>query len=226
MFGLDPQNTLHRAGNPSPRTHIPTLRESLWRGTIGFTLVSLAGFAPWVLAGRWFYRNVGEAGLYAVCALVFIGSSGVLLHRLIIGPGSLVRFYKIFSLSFLAYAVAWTIGWMLLGGLVGSAVGLLAGAAAMGSILSHGFSAREVLWKVISVLFVSNAVGYFAGEWAHNVIPTSKDGAVFSLGLAPSTLAILAKAAWGLFYGLGFGAGIGFAFYVCQEKVRKLLQSS
>ena len=142
MFGLDPQNTLHRAGNPSPRTHIPTLRESLWRGTIGFTLVSLAGFAPWVLAGRWFYRNVGEAGLYAVCALVFIGSSGVLLHRLIIGPGSLVRFYKIFSLSFLAYAVAWTIGWMLLGGLVGSAVGLLAGAAAMWDQFSPMVSPR------------------------------------------------------------------------------------
>ena len=73
---------------------------------------------------------------------------------------------------------------------------------------------------------MSNAVGYFAGEWAHNVIPTLKDGAMFGLGPAPSTLAILAKAAWGLFYGLGFGAGIGFAFYVCQEKVRKLLQSS
>src|SRR5207247_7897663 len=104
MFGLDPQSIAGcaKASGQSPR--VPTLGESVLRGTIGFTLVSLGGFAPWVLAGRWFYRNIGEVGLYATCALVFIGLSGLLLHRLIIGPGSRVRFYKIFSLAFVAYA--------------------------------------------------------------------------------------------------------------------------
>jgi hypothetical protein len=35
-----------------------------------------------------------------VCAIVFIVLSGLLLHRLIIGPGSLGRFYKLFSAAF------------------------------------------------------------------------------------------------------------------------------
>src|SRR5260221_7286363 len=46
-----------------------------------YTTLFRSGFAPWVLAGRWFYRNAGEAGVYAVCAVVFIGLSGLLLHR-------------------------------------------------------------------------------------------------------------------------------------------------
>src|SRR6266699_1533787 len=112
MFGLDPQSIVERAKAPGQTPRVPTLGQSALRGMIGFTLVSLGGFAPWVLAGRWFYRNIGEAGLYAVCALVFIGLSGLLLHPLIIGPGSLVRFYKIFSLAFAAYAVSWTVGFI------------------------------------------------------------------------------------------------------------------
>ena len=224
MFGLDPQSILDRvkiSGNPA---RVPTLRESVWRGTIGFTLVSLAGFAPWVLAGRWFYLNIGEAGLYVVCAGVFTGLSGVLLHRLIIGPGSLIRFYKIFSLAFVAYAIAWTVGWMLLRGFAGSIVGLLAGAAVMGAILAQGFAARGVWWKIIVILFLANAVGYFIGEWAHNFIPTLKEGNALGLTLENSTRAMLSKVAWGFFYGLGFGAGIGFAFYLCQKDARRLLK--
>ena len=100
MFGLDPQNIVARTKTSSQPVHLPTPGESVVRGMIGFTLVSLGGFAPWVLAGRWFYRNVGELGLYVVCAIVFIGLSGILLHRLIIGPGSLRRFYQIFGLPY------------------------------------------------------------------------------------------------------------------------------
>src|SRR5688572_7627739 len=139
MFGLDPHSIVDRvhASGQSPR--VPTLRESVLRGAIGFTLVSLGGFAPWVLAGRWFYRNTGEVGLYAVCAAVFIGLSGWWLHQLIIGPGALIRFYKIFSLAFALYAVAWTIGWMAFRGVAGSLAGLLAGTLVMGAILAFGF---------------------------------------------------------------------------------------
>src|SRR5437773_9294554 len=103
MFGLDPQSIVERVKASGQPPRVPTLRESILRGMIGFTLVSLGGFAPWVLAGQWFHRNVGEAGLYAVCAVAFIVLSGLLLHRLIIGPSSLVRFYKIFTLAFAAY---------------------------------------------------------------------------------------------------------------------------
>jgi len=43
------------------------------RGAWSFALVSLAGFSIWAFAGRWFYRNVGEAGLYVAIAAVFLG---------------------------------------------------------------------------------------------------------------------------------------------------------
>lgn len=211
MFGLDPQSIANRVKSSNQPVPLPTLGESVLRGMVGFTLVSLAGFAPWVLAGRWFYRNTGEAGLYVACTVVFIGLSGLLLHRLIIGPGSLIRFYKLFSLAFAAYAVAWTIGWMMLRGTNGSIVGSLAGMVVMGGILALGFATRSGIVKVISVLFITNLAGYFIGGWAHDLV---------------SRHAMLSKAAWGLFYGLGFGAGIGWAFYVCQTEARRLIPAN
>jgi len=223
MFGLEPQSIFDRIQTSGQPPRVPTLRESMLRGMIGFTLVSLGGFSPWVLAGRWFYRNVGEAGLYAVCAFVFIGLSGLLLNRLIIGPGSRVRFYKIFGLAFVAYALAWTIGWITLRGVTGSLAGLLAGTAAMGALLAHGFAARGAALKIITALFVANAAGYFVGESAHNAVLALKEGNALGLALERATRATLSKAAWGLFYGLGFGAGIGFAFHACQLEARRLL---
>ena len=86
---LDPKSVTERAQAAEGLTVVPSLETSLWRGITGFTIVSVAGFAPWALAGRWFNRTVGEAGMYAACAIVFIGLSGLCLHRLIIGPGSL-----------------------------------------------------------------------------------------------------------------------------------------
>jgi len=223
MFGLDPQSIFDRSKTSGQPPRVPTLSESMLRGMIGFTLVSLGGFAPWVFAGRWFYRNVGEAGLYAVCALVFIGLSGLLLHPLILGPGSLVRFYKIFSLAFAAYAVSWTVGFIAVRGVTGSIAGLLAGTAAMGVLLARGFAARGAALKIIAALFVANAAGYFVGEWAHNAVLALKEGNALGLVLERSTRATLSKATWGLFYGLGFGAGIGFAFHACQAKARRLI---
>jgi hypothetical protein len=226
MFGLDPQSIFDRIKTSGQPPRVPTLGESVLRGMIGFTLVSLGGFAPWVLAGRWFYRNVGEVGLYATCAIAFIGLSGLLLHRLIIGPGSLSRFYKIFGLAFVAYAVAWTIGWMTLRGVMGSIVGSLAGMTVMGAILSHGFAARGATLKIIGALFVANAAGYFVGELAHNAVLALKEGNALGLVLERSTRATLSKAAWGLFYGLGFGAGIGFALFFCQAEARRLVMGT
>lgn len=223
MFGLDAQSIAQRAVAGLQPPHLPTLSESVLRGVIGFTLVSLGGFAPWVLAGGWFDRELGEIGLYLSCAVVFIGLSGPLLHRLIIGRGSLVRFYKLFSVAFLTYAVAWTVGWMALRGKAGSVAGLLAGTLAMGAILSVAFKAHGVILRIVILLFLTNAAGYFAGEWAYDSILAMKEGHALGLVLESSTRALLSKTACGLFYGLGFGTGIGFAFYACQSEARQLI---
>ncbi|HMP82947.1 MAG TPA: hypothetical protein PKA41_09635 [Verrucomicrobiota bacterium] len=225
MFGLDPQNLAARVKASGQAVRLPSVTESVLRGMVGFTLVSLGGFGPWVLAGRWFYRNVGELGLYVVCAVVFVGLSGLLMHRLIIGPGSLSRFYKVFSVAFVAYAVAWTVGWMSFRGVTGSVVGALAGMAVMGGVLAVGFAARDAVWKIIIVLFVANAAGYFIGEWAYKGVLSLKEGNASGIVLEQSTRAALSKLAWGLIYGLGSGAGIGWAFYVCQTKARQLIRA-
>jgi hypothetical protein len=210
-FQLDAENIAERSRHQAPIVHVPSLGESISRGVVGLAIISVAGFAPWALAGLWFYRTIGEAGLDAVCALVFIGLSGPLLHRLIIGPGSLRRFYKLFSIAFGAYAVAWSAAWMSLGGRQGSLLGLLAGTALMGWILVSAFDARSLAWKAIAALFAFNSLGYFTGEWLERTLSATR------------THPIVDKLVWGLCYGIGLGAGLGLAFHYCQREARRKL---
>lgn len=209
-FQLDPESLASRAraGGAVP----PTLRASLVRGTFGFTVVSVAGFVPWAVFGYWLGQRIGEAGLYATCAFVFIGLAGLLMHPLILGPGSLSRFYKLFGVTFAAYSIAWIVGWMALRGHPGSIAGLLAGTAVMGWMLVAAFEARGELLKVVGSLFVLNSLGYFIG----GVL----EGAIY-----PHS-ALTAKLIWGVCYGLGLGAGLGLAFYLCQGRARTLLAAS
>lgn len=223
MFGLDPKSIADRAGPSGQTVRVPTLGESIRRGMIGFALVSFGGFAPWVMAGHWFYQYLGEAGLYAACAIAFMGLSGLCLHRLIIGPGSLVRCYQIFSLAFIAYAVVWTIGWMTLRGITGGIVGAFVGMVAMGMIFAFGFEARHMTITIVIALFVGNVAGYFVGEQAHNAVLALKEENTLGIVLEKPTRILLSKTAWGLCYGLGFGAGIGFTFHTCQAKARKII---
>ena len=206
-FQLDPESVASRVRSSGGPAGLPSLGASLGRGIAGFTVVSVAGFAPWALGERWFPSAVV---MYAACALVFVALSGLLLHRLIIGPGSLARFYKLFGVAFGAYSVAWIAGWMSLGGHKGSLVGLLAGTAAMGWILACAFDARGAAPKVIAALFVLNALGYFAGGWVEGSVAR----------FAPKTAAMLL---WGVCYGVGLGAGLGIAFHLCQAGARERL---
>ncbi|HTH49818.1 MAG TPA: hypothetical protein VMB21_20060 [Candidatus Limnocylindria bacterium] len=206
-FQLDPESLAARARAAGAVP--PTLPASLLRGAAGFTVVSVAGFVPWAVFGHWLGKRIGEAGLYATCAIVFIGLAGLLLHRLILGPGSLNRFYKLFGVSFAAYSLAWIAGWMSLHGHPGSVAGLLAGTAVMGGMLVTAFEARGQLLTVIGALFVLNSLGYFVGGVC--------DGAIYAHS------ALTAKLMWGVCYGLGLGAGLGLAFHLCQSRARALL---
>ena len=219
-FQLDPESIARRVEESAAPAPPPALGASLVRGMAGFTVLSIAGFVPWAVFGRALHRSVGEGGMYAVCALVFVALSGPLLHRLIIGPGSLARFYKLFTVTFIAYSIGWIAGWMLLRGHLGSVVGLLAGTVPMGAMMARAFDARDQTWKVIGALFLANAVGYFVGGVLDGWIGSLREGA------APgqrARIAMLAHLSWGLCYGLGFGAGLGLAFHQCQSRVRERL---
>ena len=224
-FQLDPDSVADRARLSGQPAEISCVGTFIQRGILGFTLLSVAGFAPWAMIGRALYRNVGEAGLYAICALVFIGLSGPLLHRLILGPGSLARFYKIFGLSFFAYSALWMCGWMTLRGHLGSLAGLLAGTATMGWMLARAFDAGKEAFRVIAALFVLNSIGYFAGGWIEGSAMGMKSIWIPGGVLAKPAQAMLAKLLWGVCYGAGFGAGLGLAFYLCQARTRAALRS-
>ena len=211
LFQLDPHSIATRvraSGQPVP---LPTLRASILRGMLGFTIVSVAGFLPWPIIDRWLpaWR---EMHLYTACTVIFIGLSGVCLHRLILGPGSLPRFYKLFTLSFIAYAVGWIALWVALRDTAGVIVGGLAGTAAMGAILSLAFDTPRTMPKVIATLFILHTLGYSLGEWiALKLIVDHR---------------LTAVVLWGLFYGLGFGAGLGAAFHFCQAQAREMIRES
>ena len=211
---LDPSSVVGRVQASGTPARISSLGESLFRGILGFTVLSVAGFAPWALAGRLLHRAVGEAGMYAVCAVTFIGLSAPLLHRLILGPGSLPRFYKLFGLSFALYSAAWIAAWMGLHRTNAHAAGLLglfAGTVLMGGTIAWAFDEWRAAPASIAALFALNAIGYFTGGWA--------EGA-----LAKTSLPV-AMLSWGVFYGIGLGAGLGLAFYFCQAGVRRRLSS-
>jgi hypothetical protein len=149
---------------------------------------------------------MGEMGLYVASTAVFVGLSGPLLHRLIIGPGSLPRFYKLFTLAFTAYVIAWAAFWIWLRSEWGEIAGLLGGTAAMGAILAFAFDAQRAVVKIIAALFVLNTAGYRAGGWIEG-----------KLAVYHRLEAILL---WGICYGIGLGAGLGLAFHFCQTRAR------
>ena len=193
LFQLDPQSIVARARESGGEIRPPTLTASILRGIFGFTLVSVAGFAPWPIFERWFH-SMGEMDLYIACLAVFIGMSGICLHRLIIGAGTLPRFYKLFSLAFTAYAVTWVASWIGLRGDAGSSGGLLGGAIAMGLVLAFAFDARRAIVKVVMALFALNYLGYYfggriAGKLAidHRALGMLLWGVCYGIGLAPAS---------------------------------------
>ena len=208
LFQLDPQSIIARVRAADDRVPIPTCAKSVVRGVVGFTLLSVAGFAPWPILDLWLRRGT-ETQLYLSCIAIFIALSGPLLHRLIIGPGSLARFYKLFALAFIAYAAVWIAFWVWLRGPEGEIAGVLGGAAAMGAVSAVAFDAQRSLLKIIAALAVPNALGYFAGGWLEGKLAIDHR--------------LVAMLLWGVCYGIGFGAGLGLAFHLCQARARAAL---
>jgi hypothetical protein len=219
-FQLDASSIAGRVHAEGEGDRTPTLLGSLMRGVIGFTIVSVAGFLPWAMFGGWLVRRFGEGGMFGACAAIFVVLSGVLLHRLIIGPDSLLIFYKLFSLAFAAFALAWIVGWTCLGGDLGSAAGLLGGAIGVAWILSRAFEARGAFWKVAPLLFVLTALGYFGGGRVEMFLRVQG-----GFGLPPGLRETIARLLWGVCFGAGCGAGLGLGFYLCQAEVREFLRA-
>ena len=165
LFSLDTDSILARVAAAAVPPRVPTFRQSLFIGGVGFGLVGLAAFAVWAIGGKALAQSVGEPGLYAVCAAVFIGLAGIVFGQVVIGPGGTRRIYALFTLAFVAYSVLWCGAWFGLRGTVTAEVaGSLLGSTAMAAVLTWGFGARREFLRVAAVLCVLNALGYFLGE--------------------------------------------------------------
>ena len=178
-----------------------TIGRSIAAGATGFTLASLAGYSIWAFAGRPLYRSIGELGMYAVCAVVFVLLGSFLLRPLTRQP--LPKFAAIFTTAFLSYAVAWCAAWFGAKGRAGEWLGSLAGSIAFCIVLAAWFNAWRALLLSSIVLFVAHSIGYFACSWSYYTFRNDH--------------AAIAKLAWGFFHGIGMGAGLGFAFYQVQR---------
>jgi len=174
------------------------------RGSLGFAAVSLVAFSVWAFAGKWLTAHLREGGFYAVDGAVFLALSGLLLHPLVPGPGSFRRFLMAFIPAFVAYAGVWCGAWFALrfgwGEWLGSLGGSFAFALVAGAVLGN----LRSLPRVTLVLFVGHSAGYFLGGPLH-----------YHSGPEYRALGILG---WGLLYGLGFGAGIGYAFHAFRRE--------
>lgn len=222
-FQLDPQSLAQRARESGKAP--PSLAASLTRGMVGFTLLSLAGFAPWALFGLHFYNTVGEFGLYVACALVFIVCSGPLLHRLIIGHGSLARFYQLFGPAFAAYAAVWIFCYMMITGDEGFHIGFLVGTAIMGWMFTRAFDAPRAILPVVAALFTLSEIGFLVGGWADAKVMRMPSVTLWADAHNLPHAFALAQLLWGVGYGVGLGAGLGLAFYLCQAKASEILRN-
>ena len=183
-----------------PSTTIPSLTRSIVTGAVGFGLVSLVVFATVAYAERWMYQNLGLSGAYLTWTVLFIVLSGAVFGSLVVGRWRLPKFYLLFGLAFLAYAVAWIIAYFVLRNAAGELIGALAGSVLMAIVFAVGFGSVRSIVKLSAVLFVSNCLGYFLGSALND-----------SFGSQTGMLL------WGVAYGLFFGAGIGATLHLVQQ---------
>jgi len=208
FLGFYPETVVARVRSSSALARAPTLNESLGLGAGGFAAAGCVVFAAVAAGHDRLQNNLGEIGANACWAGLFILLGGGLLSRLVIGPRRLVRFYILFAIAFLLYGAGWTAVYFPLRSELGEWLGSLLGATMLGLTLATAFDAARQAPKIITVLFLTRSAGYFCGVFVHRAVP----------GIGGWML-------WGIAYGLGLGAGLGYALYTCQAPVRARLKT-
>jgi hypothetical protein len=187
----------------------PILRSTL-HGALGFAAVSLAAYSIWAFAPR---LAGSEYGMYALIALVYLGGAGLALCGLLHGTRRLGRFYRMFLPAFFGYALLWSLAWFVVKGRPGEWLGAAAGTLFFSAVCWLCLKRPAGFWIGALVLFVLHTAGYFlGGKWMYGLLDAGIEG------WAKPQVAIVAKLGWGLFHGLGFGAGIGFALGWWQRR--------
>jgi hypothetical protein len=194
--------------NNEPVSSLRWILSGAWR----FALVSLVAFSVWAFGGKLFRGIGGEPTMYAAIAIVFMGFSGLALSPLAPGPRPFLRFYSVFVPSFLAYAAVWSGLWFALGFGSGEWLASLAGSLVFVAIACWRLATWPIFWRTALLFFIVHTAGYFAGGWSMaHFIQQSRHAE--GTALSKHQWVVLAQLSWGLFYGLGFGAGLGALFH-------------
>ncbi len=188
---------------------LPSLSRAVVIGGVGFGIASLCVFATVAFGERWMYTQLGVLGAYHVWTVLFILLGGAVLGSLVVGRWRLPKFYLLYGIAFLAYAVGWVGAYFTLKGTTGEWVGSVAGSVLMALVFAAGFGAMRSVVKLSVILFIANSLGYFAGS-ALNDYVGGKGGMLL----------------WGISYGLCLGAGIGAVLRVGQQKSEDRSQES
>jgi hypothetical protein len=186
-----------------------SLGKDMGHGAGAFAMVGVAAFSIWAFAAPWFRQWGGEPAMYSAIALVFLLGSGVLMGGL---AGGIVAFYRQFLPAFFCYALVWSAAWFLLGGRLGEWVGAATGCLIFTTILMRK-RAPGLLLRAALALFLLHTIGYFLGDAAMYDLWAPKAKNPESTAEVRKLYLILAKLSWGLCYGFGFGAGIGWVFH-------------
>jgi len=178
-------------------------------GGVGFGIASLCVFATVAFGERWMYTHLGVWGAYLVWTVLFILLGGAALGSLVVGRWRLPKFYLLYGIAFLVYAVGWVVAYFTLRGTAGEWVGSVVGSVLMAFVFAAGFGAIRSLVKLSVILFITNSLGYFAGS-ALNDYVGGKSGMLL----------------WGISYGLCLGAGIGAVLRLGQQESEVRRQKS
>jgi len=195
-----------RATAAPPR--LLTLGQSLGFGAGGFCLIIVIVMTIAALTDTLLKKYLGDKAGYVVNALLFILMAGGVFRRLVIAPAPVFRAYLLFAAAFFLYDAAWTATYRPFRNMLGEWLGSLAGGTGLGLILATVFDAPKQAVKAILILCIGSMAGYFGGKFLHQYIP----------GIAGAMV-------WGAVYGLGMGAGLGYALYACQEPARQRLKT-
>jgi hypothetical protein len=183
---------------------------AILNGAWRFALVSVLAFGFWAVQPK----RLPETATFAGCLLLFAVFSEIFLVKLVYEPNARSKFNRSFIPAFIVYAVVWSAFWFAMHSRAGEWLGSAVGCAAFAAIVGRQLGARTGFCKAILFLIATHAAGYFLGGKMFYMARNPPD---FLASWPKENIWALAKLMWGFFYGLGFGAGIGYVFHVFQR---------
>lgn len=175
--------------------------------TVLFTLTALASFSVWALGSR-LYSS--EAGMYALCAVVFFGLGGLSLTpgAGLSGAKERAGFALRFAAGFAIYAFVWSLAWFTFRSSFGEVAGSFLGLLGLVAVLRPE-ARREAggLLGAVAGVFLWHTLGYYTGGLAYDALQ-GRGAVAVDLPFERETVVTLARLSWGLFYGLGLGFGL------------------